>query len=291
MSRSTLLAGLPVRQRSTVLDHGVTTLLEGGEGPPVVLLHGAVETGGAYWAPLIPALAQRHRVVVPDVPGLGESEPFAGGRLDQAAFDAWFLELLDQTCEDTPAVIAHSMLGSVAARFAARYGHRLSGLTIYGAPGIERHRMPLGLAFAAIMFDLRPSLANQQRFLRWVFPDPARTRSQHPAWFDAFNEYCVERGRVPHVKRTMRQLIRLGAARIPDSELARISVPVALVWGRHDRMTPLHLATAAAATHGWPLHVIDGAGHAPHLDQPDAFLRVVQTLLPTRSAAGSRSAP
>jgi 2-hydroxymuconate-semialdehyde hydrolase len=39
------------------------------------LLHGGIECGGAMWAPVLAQLAQHHRVVVPDVPGLGESAP------------------------------------------------------------------------------------------------------------------------------------------------------------------------------------------------------------------------
>ena len=57
-----------------------TAVLEGGDGPPLVLLHGGIECGGAYWAPVIARLAENHRLVVPDAPGLGESEPVA--RLD-----------------------------------------------------------------------------------------------------------------------------------------------------------------------------------------------------------------
>ncbi len=290
MSRSILLAGLPTRERRTLFAGIATTLLEGGDGPPIVLLHGGIEAGGAYWAPLIPALAQQHRVVVPDLPGLGESDAAAGG-LTQAVFDQWFLELLAATCDEPPMLIAHSLCGSLAARFAPHHGDRLRSLAIYGAPGIAPYRMPLGLMLAAILFDLKPSLANQHRFERWAFLDPARTRSQHPDWFDAFDAYCIDRGRLPRVKRTMRQLVKQGARRIPDAELARISVPTSLIWGRHDRMVPLRVATAAAATLGWPLHVIDAAGHVPHLEQPDAFLGVLHAVLPSRRATLSRSIP
>jgi pimeloyl-ACP methyl ester carboxylesterase len=44
------------------------------------------------------------------------------------------------------------------------------------------------------------------------------------------------------------------------------------VWGRHDRMAPLSIGEAAAARHGWPLHVVEDAAHAPHIEQPQAFL-------------------
>jgi pimeloyl-ACP methyl ester carboxylesterase len=69
----------------------------------------------------------------------------------------------------------------------------------------------------------------------------------------------------------MRRLIANEARAIPDVELDRIGVPITLLWGRHDRMVPLAIGEAAASRHGWPLHVIDGAGHAPHIEQPEAF--------------------
>ena len=72
----------------------------------------------------------------------------------------------------------------------------------------------------------------------------------------------------------MRQLVKAGTRRIPEDDLRRIEIPTtALLWGRHDRMAPLRLAESASTTLGWPLHVIEDAGHVPHLEQPDAFLR------------------
>ena len=101
-----------------------TALLEGGAGPPLVLLHGGIECGGAYWAPVIARLVENHRVVVPDAPGLGESEPVA--RLDDETFARWLRELIRLTCEARPTLVAHSLFGTLAARFAAAHGDSLS---------------------------------------------------------------------------------------------------------------------------------------------------------------------
>lgn len=155
--RQRVLAGIPVMERRLQLAGVSTAVLEGGDGPPVVLLHGGIECGGAIWAPVISRLAERHRLVVPDLPGLGESEPVA--RLDGAAFAEWFATLLRQTCAEKPALVAHSLGGSLAARFAAQHGDLLRRLVICGAPGIGPYRVPPGLMVAAIRFSLRPSLA------------------------------------------------------------------------------------------------------------------------------------
>ncbi|MGH2946147.1 MAG: alpha/beta fold hydrolase [Solirubrobacteraceae bacterium] len=265
-----MLAGIPVTERRLQLAGVSTAVLEGGDGRPLVLLQGGIECGGVYWAPVISRLAESHRVIVPDVPGLGESEPVA--RLDAATFADWFAELLRETCRESPTVIAHSLDGSLAARFAATHGELLRRLVIYAAPGIGPYRMPLGLRVAAVRFGLRPTERNAERFDRFAFFDFDGSRRRDPAWFEAFSAYTRLRAVVPHVKRTMRQLIATGTKQVPDTELRRIAVPTALLWGRHDRFVPLGLAEGASARLGWPLYVIDDAGHAPHIEQADAFV-------------------
>ena len=73
----------------------------------------------------------------------------------------------------------------------------------------------------------------------------------------------------------MRQLIKIGTKQIPDTELQRINIPTGLLWGRYDRMIPLRLAETASSKLSWPLHVIEDAGHVPHIEQPEAFLRAI----------------
>jgi len=196
----------------------------------------------------------------------------AGGRLDGDAFDNWFAALLRLTCDEKPTLAAHSLLGSMDARFAAQHSDLLRGLAIYAAPGIGPYRMPLGLRVVAIRFALRPPESNAERFYRWAFSDFDRARQMDPEWFQAFHDYTRSRPVVPHVKRTMRQLVRSGTKQVPDAELRRIDVRTALLWGWHDRCVPVGLAESASTRLGWPLHVIDDAGHVPHIEQPQAFL-------------------
>ena len=66
---------------------------------------------------------------------------------------------------------------------------------------------------------------------------------------------------------------------IRRAELARIAAPTALVWGRHDLATPLAVAEAVSARHGWPLHVIDGAADDPPVEQPEAFARTLRAVI------------
>jgi pimeloyl-ACP methyl ester carboxylesterase len=131
--------------------------------------------------------------------------------------------------------------------------------------------MPVGLRLVAMRFALRPNERNGERFERFALLDRERTRRRDPAWFDSFGAYVLSRARVPHVKRTMRALVKAGTTRVPDAELQRIGIPSALLWGRHDRMAPLSLAEAASTRLGWPAHVVDHAAHVPHIEQPDEF--------------------
>ena len=177
-ARARMLAGLPITER--VLDVGgvETTVLEAGDGPPLVLLHGGIECGGAYWAPVITRLAETNRLVVPDVPGLGESAPV--DRLDDDTFAAWFTGVLEQTHAEQPTLVAHSLLGSAAARFAARRSDLLRGLVVYGAPGVGPYRMPMRLRYVAIRFGIRPSRAQRRTVRPLRAPRPRRQPPPRP---------------------------------------------------------------------------------------------------------------
>lgn len=274
-NRARLLRGLAVAERRVEIAGVRTTMLVGGDGPPLVLLHGGIECGGIYWAPVISGLAEKHRLIVPDVPGLGESDPV--DRLDAATFDTWFTDLLRLTCDQAPTLVAHSLLGTVAARYAGSRGELLQRLVLYGAPGVGAYRMPFGLRVMAARFAVRPSEQNMERFERWAFADLDRVRERDPDWLDAFTAYTRSRAHVPHVKRTMRQLVATGTRQVHE----RIDVPTMLVWGAQDRFVPLALAEEASARRGWPLQVIDATGHVPHIEQPGAFTRAVEEALRT----------
>jgi pimeloyl-ACP methyl ester carboxylesterase len=126
--RDRMLAGLPVTNRTLHIDGIATSVLEGGDGPPLVLLHGGIECGGAMWAPVLTQLVEHNRVVVPDVPGLGESAPVQ--RLDVETFASWFTGLLEQTNLERPTLVAHSLLGSLGARLATRQSSLLGRLVV-----------------------------------------------------------------------------------------------------------------------------------------------------------------
>jgi pimeloyl-ACP methyl ester carboxylesterase len=72
-----------------------------------------------------------------------------------------------------------------------------------------------------------------------------------------------------------------GIPPIPPDDLARIAVPTALIWGRHDRGNRLRIAQDASARYGWPLHVIENCADDPPRDQPLAFMEALRVTLGT----------
>ena len=276
-ARERLLNGAAVEDRRLEV-HGVEThLVIGGHGPPLVCLHGGSQAGGVLWGRVLPRLVKTHRVVVPDLPGLGESAPLL--RLDADAFGQWLAALLAVTVDERPTLVAHSLPGNLAARFAAAHPAALRRLVLVAAPTLEDFRPPPGLLVAAMRLNLRPSQRNLERFARYPYRDRQRTGAELGAWHAALDAYLLSRAGVPHVKRAMRQIVGAGRKRIPANDLHAITMPVELLWGRGDQMVPVSIGQAASRALGWRLHVIDGAGHLPHVEQPEAFVDALEDTL------------
>ncbi len=273
-AREWLLAGTPVTERRLDLAGVSTAVLEGGEGPPVVLLHGQ---GGfaAQWLPIIPRLVTTHHVIAPDLPGLGASV-VPDGPPDSDLVLRWLGQLLERTCPTPPAVVGHSLGGSIAARFEISHKDRFSRLVLVDAGSLGRFRPAPGAALALIGFIARPNQRTLQRLLRQLSVDPDGVRRRMGERWEPFQSYMVDRARTSSVRAANRRLLReLGIRAIPPEDLARIRVPATLIWGRQDRVMRLRIAEAANTHYGWPLHVIEDAGHICVAEQPEAVLRAL----------------
>jgi pimeloyl-ACP methyl ester carboxylesterase len=276
-ARRQVLAGAPVTERRLDLAGVSTAVLEGGDGPPVVLLHGQGGWAG-MWLPVVPELMQTHRVVAPDLPGLGASE-VPDGPPDAARVLAWLGALIQRTCPTPPALVGASLGASVAARFAIAHPPRLSRLVLVGAGSLARFRPAPGVALAMIRFVARPSERTHDGFLRQIAVDPARVRALTGARWAASQAYLLDRASTPSVRAANRRMLReLGTRTIPREDLARIAVPTALIWGRHDRVMRVRIAEQASARYGWPLHVVEDAGHFS-IEQPEAFRAALRAAL------------
>ena len=277
--RQRLLAGAQVSERRLRLAGVSTAVLECGDGPPVVLLHGQGGWAG-MWLPAMTELARTRRVVAPDLPGLGASRTDDGPPGAETAL-AWLGELVDRTCTSPPVLVGASLGGSIAARFAALHGDRLAGLVLVGMGGLAgKVRIPPRMLLALVRHSIRPSERTAMGMLRQVSVDVQRLRRRMGERWAPFRAYSMELSRTSSVRQANRRLLReLGLRQLPPEEVARIEVPTTLIWGRQDRVMPLATAQAASARYGWPLEVIDDAGHFLLADQPEAFLGALRRAL------------
>lgn len=276
--RARLLAGLPVTERRLRLNGTSTVLLEGGDGLPVVLLHGPGESG-AKWLCVIPDLVTTHRVIAPDLPGHGSSEPI-DGPLDVERMLGWLEDLIECTCPTAPVLVGHVIGGAIAAHFARHRGERLARLVLVDALGLTAFQPAPEFGRALSEFMLEPTEATHDRlWSRCAFDlDALRNRlGERWKWIKAYN---LDQARTPGLRATQHALMeRFGMPAIPPADLARIAVPTTLIWGRHDLATALPIAQAASTDYGWPLQVIENAADDPPLEQPEAFLEALRAVL------------
>jgi pimeloyl-ACP methyl ester carboxylesterase len=270
-ARERLLAGLPVTEGRREVAGVSTAVLEGGDGSPMVLLHGPGEFA-AGWLPVLPRLTRTHRVIAPDLPGHGASAAGAGP-LDAPRVLRWLHDLIEQTCPEPPVLVGRVVGGAIAARFAAAHGDRVAALVLVDTLGLAPFRPDPRFGIALQRFFAEPSGHSYHRVMEFCTFDLDRVREQLGSRWEPYAAYAVERVGDPGVQAALGSLIgQFGAGPIPPEELAGITVPTALIWGRHDLATPLHVAEAASARYGWPLHVVEDAGDDPPLDRPGAFL-------------------
>ena len=257
-----------------------TAVLEGGDGPPVVLLHGPGEFA-AMWMRVIPGLVRTHRVVAPDLPGHGASGA-GDGPLDADRVLAWLDELIER---DLP-------LAAGAGRARARRRHRRplrhrpqrpawpagaggrvragsvrAGTQLRaGAGGASwrdrTERTPDGL-FGQCFADLR-RLA------------PARWASGGSRWRPTRS---TEPARPTCRPRSAASCAQFALPAIPAAELARIAVPTTLIWGRQDLAVPLRVAEAAERPPRLAAARDRARRRRPAMEQPEAFLETLRHAL------------
>lgn len=284
-TRRRLLATLPVTERRLRLNGIWTAVLEGGEGPPVVLLHGPGEYA-AKWLRVIPDLAKTHHVIAPDLPGHGDSAVIHGP-VDVERVLAWLDELVACTCQAPAALVGHVLGGAIAARFASARGERLAGLVLVDTLGLAPFQPAPEFATALGGFLARPTQETHDQLWQRCAFDLDGMRSRMGEQWANIKAYNLDRARTPALQPTQRGLMeQFGMPPIAAAELAGIAVPTALIWGRHDLATSLSVARAASTRYGWPLHVIEGAADDPPMEQPEAFLHALRRAL-ERSPSGS----
>ena len=279
-ARARLLDDLPVIERHVDLAGVSTAVLEGGEGPPMILLHGPAEFA-AGWARVIPALVQSHRVICPDLPGHGASAAPTDQQLTARGVLDWLGALIEHTCSAPPVLVGRVLGGAIAARFAIDRGDELAALVLVDTFGLEPFAPAPRFELAMHRFFGNPTGETYDRFMDLCSFDLDGVRDGMADSWGAFEAYAVDRVSSPSVMAAAMTMIGDVGSVISPAELDKITVPTTLIWGRHDLATRLVVAEQASARFGWPLHVIDDAGDDPPLEQPAVFVHTLQSLLLT----------
>jgi pimeloyl-ACP methyl ester carboxylesterase len=243
---------------------------EGGEGPPLLLVHGF---GGAAWnfSELAPLLHGR-RLIIPDLPGHGASSPLPAATL------TGFADVLAGILEEPVDVLGHSMGGVVALRLAERHPALVRTLVLAAAAGISSSTRfaELTIALTGIVQPGRIAgrrighVARSRRLRRFVFG------SFEVANPDLLTERAVHgflRGPTMHT-----DALGAGLALVADDprqDLDRVRCPVLVLWGARDKQVPLVDGFEYARRLGAPLRVIADCGHLLIGERPDVCARAV----------------
>ena len=272
--RQQLIGSLPVKERRLKLNGVITSVLEGGDGPPIVLLHGP-GAYGAQWIRTIPALTATNRVIAPDLPGHGLSD-FFDGDLTRERVAGWLDDLIECTCTKAPVLVGHTLGGAIAMQFAAQSGRLLGRLVLVDTLGLVAFHPDPAFGAALQAFLQAPSEHTHDGLWKECLYD-LETVKQHLGerwqWIKAANLAGSDPIRMAALGAWMHEF---GIPAIAPSTLEQIDIPTTLIWGRHDRATSLAVAEAASRQYGWPLEVIDGAADDPTLEQSEGFLAALR---------------
>jgi haloacetate dehalogenase len=282
-----MMAETEVRHR-TIRANGIRQhYLEAGSGPPVVLLHGFPETSFA-WRFQIPALAERFRVIAPDLRGYGETDKPASG-YDKRTMANDVIALMDELDIGRVALVGHDRGARVATRFAKDHPHRLDRLVVMdNVPTrvvARSMNAQIAKAYWFFAFHLVPDLpealiaGREDIWLRHFFSDWCF--NPHAISGPAFDHY-VSAYRAPGAVRGAMADYRANAEDVvqdlADAD-SKIGCPVLSVWGADFGAVGRTFDMAGV----WSEMADDlravpipECGHLPHEEQP---VRVNELLL------------
>ena len=241
-------------------------VLSKGSGPALVFFHGP---WGLTWDPFLDTLARDFTVHAPEHPGTTPGAPDDIYQLD----GLWDLvlcydELFDVLELEQAVLVGHSFGGMVACEVAAASPRRVRQLVLIDPIGFWRDADPVVNWMALDPPEIR----------RRLFRDP-ESEAARRVFGDAEDQAAAAAARV-------RLTWAMGATGkfiwpIPDKGLKkrihRVKAPALVLWGKDDRLVPpVYADEFTQRLPGARLQMVEQAGHAPHLEQPDAVARIVR---------------
>jgi 2,6-dioxo-6-phenylhexa-3-enoate hydrolase len=249
---------------------------EAGNGPPMVMLHGG-GPGASGWSNFqrnVGSLAERHRVLLLDLPGFGKSDSVVLTEPRPQANARAVRDVLDALTIERASLVGNSMGGATSLNFAIDYPDRLDKLVVMGSAGAgQSYFVPTpteGIKILGQVFD-NPTAEGMRRLIEIMVYDASflteellqqrLTAAQNPAHLEARRKSSP-------------------AQRDLSRELGRIQAKTLIIWGRDDRVVPLDTSMRLVA--GLPdsrLHIFSRCGHWAQFEHADAFNRLVLDFL------------
>jgi pimeloyl-ACP methyl ester carboxylesterase len=273
-------------QRWVTFDERPVNVIDMGEGPPIVFVHG-LSGSWQNWLEQLPVFAARgRRVVALDQPGFGYS-PMPRETITISGYARILDGVLDALGIDAAAVVGNSMGGFVSTELAIAFPQRVERLVLAAPAGISTYGSRHGLRAARLARALRPLLAAQMGWLAAHadgFAEHARLRelalrdiARHPALLPPtlVAEQLRGAGKPGFVEALEACLNYDFRDRLPE-----IAAPTLIVWGARDRVIPVRDADVLMELIPNARKVIlDDTGHVPMLERPGPFNELLERFL------------
>ncbi len=266
-------------QRLDVGGRRLAVLDTGGEGAPVVLVHG-LGTNLSFWRETIPALeADGRRVVALDLPGYGlsDKEDVSG---TMAGFADAVLGVMDALGLGQPDVVGVSMGGQIALTLALDHPDRVRRLALLSPAGIETFSDAEAAALKGLMTPEAVAATPEAQVAVNIAANFSAYDEARDGWIGAQRRAVAARDDFPDYAAANAASVA-GMLDGPVFErLGRLKVPTLVLYGADDALIPnpyLHpalttadVAEAARAIPGAEVHLVPDAGHLVMLEQPEA---------------------
>jgi pimeloyl-ACP methyl ester carboxylesterase len=254
--------------------------LVAGSGPPLLLVHG-LGGSAANWCELAPLLTDHHRVIVPDLPGHGGSEPLAAVA-GLGAFADRIVAVAEREDALPAAVVGHSLGGLVVLRLALRHPGTVTKLVLAASAGLstgKRWTRP----FLSIFAVVRPGRLVARRE-DWVVRSGLLRRVVFGAVSAAdplgLTDQAVHGFLGGHLLHTdIASAWRALKTDDPRQELSALTCPALVLWGACDTQLPLDDAFEYTRRLRARLRVIPDCGHLLIGERPDACADAILSFL------------
>lgn len=252
---------------------------DGGEGPPLVLVHGLATTR-AIWDAVTPRLRRTRRVVTLDLPGFGESAPVGPGFELEAVAERLAAGLREHRLSGPYDLVGHSLGAAVALTLAVRHPSDVERLVLaapaglLGLPPRIANLLALGVdGFLAGRRRLAPMVRTawgRRLLLAFAAADGARLTPRQ-----ARDMLEASAG----ARRTTEAFATIATADLRPL-LRACGQPLGALWGTRDLTVPPQLAQALRDVRpDVRLAMVEGAGHVAMIERPEAFAVALEELL------------